>query len=147
MAKRRRATGTQIVRAFPVARPAPIIIRQTARAPKKTRHRRRGRGRSSGFSGSRSIIGVAMGGALYGFLESKFPNLPTLPIIGRAGTVAIAGHYLAKHLGGTLGGIVRDASIAAAAIAGHELGKDGHISGDDLAGDIPSQVRGVASQV
>jgi len=92
------------------------------------------------------MLSVAMGGALFGFIEKTFPGLPTLPIIGRAGTVALAGHYIGKHLGGSLGGILRDTSIAAAAIAGYELGKDGKISGDDD-GNISNQVRGIASQV
>jgi len=141
MAKKRRS-ATQIVRAFPVSRPAPIIIRQTsARAPKKVRHRRRSKaGSSSG------LLAVALGGAMLGFLEKQFPNLPTLPIVGRAGTIAIAGHYIGKHMGGTFGTLLRDTSIAAAAIAGHELGSTGKISGD-VDGDIPSQVRGIASQV
>lgn len=91
------------------------------------------------------MLGAAIGGAVFGFIEKTFPTLPTLPILGRAGTVAVAGYFLAKR-GGMGGSIVRDTAMAAAVIAGYELGKDGKISGDDLDG-IPPQVRGISSQV
>lgn len=85
---------------------------------------------------------------MFGFVTKSFPQLPTLPIIGRAGTIALAAHYAGKHMGGSIGSLLRDLSLAAAAIAGNELGATGKVSGDDdgVYGDIPSQVRGVASQ-
>src|SRR6267142_717985 len=122
MAKRRRAATAQIVRmpSFP-RQPAPVIRIQQARAasthrkPKK-HHRRRSAG--SGFSG-KTMLGAAIGGAVFGFIEKSFPTLPTLPILGRAGTVAVAGYFLAKR--GGMGGssIIRDTAMAAAVIAGY----------------------------
>jgi len=80
-------------------------------------------------------LGAGIGGYLFGFIETKFPNLPTLPIVGRAGTVAIACHFLQKQGGFGHGAIVRDVGMAAAVIAGYQLGKTGKISGDDVDGD------------
>lgn len=94
------------------------------------------------------MIGLAIGGAVYGFLEKSFPTFPTIPMLGRAGTIAVAAHFIGKRsgFGGQAGGIVQDVGLAAAVIAGYELGRDGKISGD-LDGEIPAQVRGLASQV
>ena len=86
-----------------------------------------------------------MGGAALGFLEKTFPNLPTVPFIGRKGTIAIGAYFLHKR--GTGGGILRDVAIAAAVLAGYELGKDGKISGEVM-GDLAPQVSGnIAAQV
>lgn len=88
------------------------------------------------------MIGATIGGAIFGFVEKTFPNLPTIPLLGRSGTIAVAGYFIGRRMGG---GIVRDVTLAAAVIAGYELGKDGKISGD--VDGIPSQVRGISSQV
>jgi len=105
------------------------------------KHRRR-----SSSGGGRSAISGAIGGAVYGFLEKSFPSFPTIPMLGRAGTIAVVGHFLSKRGGMGAKGIVRDVTFAAAVIAGYELGRDGKISGD-VDGEIPAQVRGLASQV
>lgn len=93
------------------------------------------------------MIGSAIGGAVLGFVEKTFPNLPTMPLIGRAGTIAI-GAYLLSGRGGSMGTILRDVAIAGSVIAGYQLGKDGKVSGDDdVSGDLAEQVRGIATQV
>jgi hypothetical protein len=136
MAKRRR-TQTTIVRAAPVfsRQPAPIIRVQssTPRAPKQ--RRRRSRGHSGGRSGStKSLMNVAIGGALLGFIQKTFPSFPTLPIIGQAGTIALAAHFLGKGHP-----MLQDVAHAGAAVAGYQLGHDGKIAGD-IDGMIASQV-------
>jgi hypothetical protein len=148
MAKRRRAATAQIVRVPSFSRPPAQVIQirspRSSGAPKKKHHRRR----SSGASGGRSYLGAAIGGAIFGFIEKSFPTLPTLPILGRAGTVAVAGYFLGKRGGLGHSGIIRDVTMAAAVIAGYELGKDGKISGDDdVSGSLAAQVRGISSQV
>jgi hypothetical protein len=89
------------------------------------------------------MIGAAIGGAIFGFVEKSFPTLPTLPILGRAGTIALGAYVLGRntHMGG---GILRDVALAAAAVAGHELGGTGKISGD-----YPPEMglHGIASQI
>lgn len=92
-------------------------------------------------------MAVALGGAVVGFLEKSFgASLPTIPLLGRKGTLALGLLFLGKHKGGLL----RDAGMAAAAIAGYELGSTGKITGID--GDIVPQisgrgVHGIAAQV
>lgn len=121
MARRRRSrvitrkSGTDsIVLVEPPRTPA------APRPRKRTRSRRRGRSR-----GRQAIIGTAIGGAVYGFLEKTVPGIPSLPIIGKSGTVALVCYMLGeKHP------IINDVGIAAAAIAGYSLGKTGVISGD-----------------
>jgi hypothetical protein len=145
MAKRRSA---QIIR-VPQFQARPQIIQVASptrrrssggsRKPKRRHHRR------AGASTGRTMMGAAIGGAVFGFVEKSFPTLPTLPFLGRAGTVALVCYFLNKK-GGMGGSIIRDTGLAAASIAGYELGKDGKISGDDVDG-IPAQVRGVSSQV
>lgn len=87
---------------------------------------------------------TALGGAALGFVEKQWPNAPTLPIIGRAGTIALGAYWFG---GKTKPGLLRDMAIAGAVIAGYELGRYGKISGEDvLGGDLADQV-GVAAQV
>lgn len=88
------------------------------------------------------MIGAGIGGYIFGFIETKFPNLPTLPVVGRAGTIAIACHFLRKQGGFGHGTLVRDVGNAAAVIAGYQLGKTGKISGDDVDGqdDLAQQI-------
>lgn len=87
------------------------------------------------------MFGAAAGGFIVGYIEKTFPTLPTLPLIGRKGTIAIIGYMLADK-GGTIGGIARDAAVSASALAGYEFGREGRVTGD-----IAPQVSGVAAQV
>lgn len=72
------------------------------------------------------MIGVAIGGLAYGFIERSFPSMPTLPLVGKSGTVALAVYFL-----GGQNDILNDIGVAAAAIAGYSLGKTGVVSGYD----------------
>ena len=84
------------------------------------------------------MTNVAIGGFVVGFIEKSFPTLPSLPMVGRKGAIAIG-----LYMFGPKTGIFRDAAIAAAAISGYEFGKTGTITGDLIA----PQVSGVAAQV
>lgn len=89
------------------------------------------------------MIGAGIGGAAYGFIEKQWgAKIPTVPILGRAGTVAIACHFARKQGGMFSSQLVRDIGMAAAVIAGYQLGSTGKISGDDVDGDdmIASQI-------
>jgi len=148
MAKRRKKAassgGVRIIK-VPAARAAAPVIKVSApRAPAKRRAPRRrsgGGGHHSGGLNGRTMAGAALGGAALGFLEKQFPTLPTIPLIGRKGTIAVIAYFVAKK-GGSLAHIARDVGIAAAAISGYELGGTGKISGD-----VADQVHGIASQV
>lgn len=141
MARRRTATRS---RAIVLRAPsAPNVIRVSAPRPAKRHHRRRHHG--GGGSGINALMSIALGGAAYGFIEKSFgASIPTIPILGRAGTIAIGMHFLNKGRGS---GLIRDIGIAAAVIAGYQLGATGKISGDDMSGDLASQVSGIAAQV
>lgn len=72
-------------------------------------------------------MGSAIGGFVYGFVEKQWgAQIPSLPVVGKSGAIALACHFLApRHP------IVRDVGIAAAAIAGYSFGKTGVVSGFD----------------
>lgn len=141
MARRRTATRS---RAIVLRAPsAPNVIRVSAPRPAKRHHRRR-HGGGGGHSGVNALMSIALGGAAYGFIEKSFgASIPTIPILGRAGTIAIGMHFLNKGRGS---GLIRDIGIAAAVIAGYQLGSLGKISGD-IDGDLAPQVGGIAAQV
>lgn len=71
------------------------------------------------------MMAVAIGGFAYGIIEKSFPSLPTLPVLGKSGTVALAIHFMGGN-----NPMLRDIGIAAASIAGYSLGKTGTVSGD-----------------
>jgi len=142
MAKRRRKASTAIVMrpTFAAPRAAAPIIRVSAprAAPAKRRHHRR---RSNGTGGALSFQragGLALGGAIFGYLQKQdfYNKLPTLPVIGRTGTAAIGLVYLSKRAGSH--SMIRDTAIAACVLSGYQLGHDGKISGDEMAGDETS---------
>jgi len=80
-----------------------------------------------GVSAEKALIGVAIGGLVLGFIDKSATTIPTIPILGKAGTIALAAHFLGKGKPG----MVTDIRNAAAAVAGYEMGKDGKISGDE----------------
>ncbi len=139
MAKRR-STSTAIVRAVPVRAPAPIIRVQAPRAPahhKKKGHRRRN-GAGSTALNQGQLQSHAVGGFLYGIVEKNFgAQIPTLPIVGRAGAIALGCYFFGKGKGG----MVADLGKAAAVIAGYQFGTTGKVSG------VAPQVAGLAAQV
>lgn len=108
--------------------PAPIVIRTstTARKPKRSRRRRGGGG---GGLTPTSMGAFGLGGAIIGLAESNgvLDKLPSVPLIGRKGLLALGAYYWSKHGGGT---IARDIAIAASVLSGYQLGKEGTISGD-----------------
>lgn len=99
------------------------------------RRRRSGSVGSAGPLTANRLMGVGLGGLIFGYIEKKFPTLPSLPVIGRSGTVAVAAYFIAKQGGMGHAGIVKDVGIAAAVITGYQLGKEGKISGEDVVGD------------
>lgn len=144
--RRKRATATttrSIVRT--VQAPAPVVRVSVPRAsPKRGGGKRRHhKGGGGGALTTERMFGAALGGGVLGLVDKMFPNLPTIPVLGKAGTLAALAYFFAKGKGS---GIARDAAIAGASIAGYQLGTQGKVSGD-LMGDLAPQVTGVASQV
>jgi len=136
----RTAARTAIVRAVPVRAAAPIVIRAPSRAPAK-KHKK-GHRRSSAATGKKvtqqTIIAAGLGGAVLGFIDKNVPSLPTIPMLGRAGTITVIAYFLAGK--GQLGAIARDVALAGAAVTGYELGVAGKITGEVM-GPVP-QVSG-----
>lgn len=84
------------------------------------------------------MMATVVGGAALGFIDKAFPQLPTIPLLGRAGSIAAYAYFMSKGKGH---GILRDVALAGAAIAGYQLGNQGHVSG------MAPQVSGIAAQV
>jgi len=101
-----------------------------------------------GALNSKNLVGVVVGGALLGWIERYYgAKLPSIPILGVKGSIAIGAYFANKQ--GIARDITRDVCIAAAATAGYQVGKEGKVSGDDIEGDdnIAPQVGAVAAQI
>lgn len=101
---------------------AVVVVREKAKAVA-----RRVGARASGASATsfeKSMQGGAIGGFGLGMVEKHFPQLPTIPMLGRKGTIALVGYMMKpKHP------IVRDIVFAAAVLSGYEFGKDSKVTG------------------
>lgn len=106
----------------------PIVIRQSAPRTKHKGHRRGHAKQSS----QKMLIGLIVGGFGLGFLDKSATAIPTIPVLGKAGTIAVAAHFF----GHGKPGLVTDVRNAAAAVAAYEYGSKGAISGDDMSGTI-----------
>jgi hypothetical protein len=135
MARRTKTASHSIVRYR--AAPKPTIIRVNA-GSKKKQHRRSGGGASNTKN---RMMGGAIGGFAVGIIEKQFPNLPTLPVVGKKGAIALGIYFFNKGKKGILG----DIGFAAACLAGYEFGTTGKVSGE-LARQV-SGAGGLASQV
>lgn len=125
--------------------PAQIIRVPSGGAVRRRRSggRRSHSGGGKGGLSSNALFGSAMAGALLGFVDTALgAKLPTIPMLGRAGTIAVACLLLGKGKGHSM---IRDMGIVAAGVAGYEIGTKGSVSGSVMG--IPSQVRGIAAQV
>lgn len=110
------------------------------RAAPMTRVKRAGKavrraGRRLAASGAMTPIAAAVTSAGIGFAEKSglLDNLPTVPVLGRKGTLAVAAWAWGRFAGG--GKIARDVCVVAAALAGYEYGKLGSVSGYEGAED------------
>lgn len=121
----------------PVVRvPAPQIIRVSAPKSTPQKHHKKRRGGGTRVSAKTAILGAATGGLVMGLLDKHLgTSIPTIPMLGRAGTIAAGAYFLA----GNKPGIARDVAIAAASVAGYQMGHEGKISGEDVAG-VAAQV-------
>jgi Flp pilus assembly protein TadB len=93
---------------------------------KKKKHPRRHSG-NGGDSSMLNTLGYPAGaGLILAYIEKNSVNVPTVPMLGRAGTLAIASWYFRKH-------DKRLVKLAAgfAAIAAYQWEHDGAIAGFD----------------
>jgi len=118
--------------------PAPIIVRTRPAGvhhPKKKHHGRSG-GLLGGGGGLGGIItpkriGVGLGALVLGFLQKSQVQIPALPILGEAGTIALVAAVLSDRGKFKL---ADDVATAAIAVALHEFGQTGKVTG---VGEVP----------
>lgn len=71
---------------------------------------------------------IAVAGYVLGQLDKgTFGTLPTIPMLGRAGTIAVGAWYFGKG-----NKYAKLAAIAASAIAGYEYGSTGKVVGSNV---------------
>jgi hypothetical protein len=107
--------------------PKPIVIRQTKLVkPKHRRHH--GGGHGSGTLMNKTRMGVVAGAFAVGILEKQgiMSSLPTLPFVGRTGTIGIGAYLLSN---GGRNKLADEICTAALVIAAHELASTGTIVG------------------
>jgi hypothetical protein len=125
--------------------PKPIVIRTTKVVKAKKHHRRHhgggGLGLSLGGLFSKQRMGIVAGALAFGFLEKQamFQSLPSLPLIGKSGTIGLGAYLLSN---GGRNKLADDIATAALVIAAHELGNTGHIVGQDDGGSGIGYVAG-----
>lgn len=118
--------------------PKPIVIRTTKVVKAKKHHHRRGGGGGGLALGnlmSKQRMGIVAGALAVGFLEKQgfMSNLPSLPFIGRTGTIGLGAYLLSN---GGKNKLADEICTAALVIAAHELGSTGTIVGGQDAADI-----------
>jgi hypothetical protein len=134
MAKRRSSSALKVYRAPSFPRAAAPVIRISAprsiAGPKKRHHRRSSSSSSDASGGKNALFAHAIGGAALGYAEKSgiLAKVPQIPMLGAKGSFACIGYFLGFT---KKKGIIRDAIMASAVLAGYEMGKDGKISGDD----------------
>lgn len=125
-AKTRRApSGSTIV----VAPSAPVRRRSSSGIRRrKSSGKRRYRGNVGGGGGflNGDRVGAIIGGFLLGMLDKNGTALPTVPFLGRAGTLGVGLYFAGKQFRMP---IMVHASTAALAIASYQLGTTGKIAG------------------
>lgn len=103
----------------------PIIVRAPAVKHAVKHHAKRA---FSAAAEERHRLGAILGGLALGLIEKAGIDIPTVPLLGKAGTLGAAAWAMGKW------GKSRMASHAATgffAIAAYELGKEGRIAGID----------------
>lgn len=112
----------------------PIVIRAAAAPVKHHRKRHSGGGGIGGFGGglaSKENIALGMGALALGFIDKNQDkwHIPTVPMIGRKGSIAVLAHFGGKYLHWPILGKISKAAIV---LALYELGHEGKISGVDM---------------
>jgi hypothetical protein len=135
------ATLTRSAPSYRQSAPQTIVKYRTRKAPAKKHHRRKSHSMASSLT---NLGSFALAGYLLGMLDKAGTAIPTIPVLGKAGTLAVGLHFLGKG-----NKMMSEASLAAAAIAGYEMGSLGKVSGMHgvFGSPVVPQVSGIASQV
>jgi len=130
MAKKKTATATktrtEIIR-MPAPKPQTIVVRQAAgKAAPHHKPKRHHGGGGGGDSFMGTVGEPALAGLVLGYINKNQPNFPTIPQLGRAGTLAAACWFFRKQHP-----ILRKLAPGFAAIATYEWQMEGKIAGLD----------------
>jgi hypothetical protein len=108
--------------------PKPIVIRQTKLVKPKHRRHRGGGGGGGGKLMNKQRMGIVAGAFAVGVLEKQgiMSSLPTLPFVGRTGTIGVAAYLISD---GGKNKLADEICTAALVIAAHELASTGSIVG------------------
>ena len=106
----------------------PIVIRERVTVAPKKKHRRHGGGGGGGGDMfTKENTGLAIGAVVLGYIDKQTQiKIPTLPFVGRAGSIAVIAGIIGHKFRIPLATKVSKAAIV---IAGYELGNKGTISG------------------
>lgn len=116
-------SSVQLVRA-----PAPVVRIQAPRPLAAPKRKARSRGKASSKVSASAVVPCLVGGAVLGMVEKSGVNIPTIPVLGRAGTLAVLAYFWSRNGGGA---IAAQVACAAASVAGYQLAKSGKVEGDD----------------
>lgn len=122
---RKTSSGVVVVSApsAPTRRRSSSVTRRRSRKGK--RHYRGNVGGGGGFlNGDR--VGAIIGGFVLGMLDKNGTSLPTVPMLGRAGTLGVGLYFAGKQFRMP---ILVHGATAALAIASYQLGSTGKIAG------------------
>lgn len=131
MAKRSSGRSTALVRYINPRPVVPTIRVAMPRSPGKlARAARRGaRHVSTEASQNKHRLGAIGAGFVLGYMQKNNWSIPAIPMLGQAGTLAVASYYGGKFMKSRM---LSHMATGFAAIAAYELGKDGSIAGYDM---------------
>jgi len=110
---------------------APVIVRVPAspKPAKRTRARHYGAAIGHAAAEEKHRIAAIFTGAVLGWLDAQGTKIPTVPMLGRAGTVGVATYLIYRQSKGNR--MLSHIATGALTIAAYELANKGSISGDD----------------
>lgn len=132
MAKRSYGRSAGLVRYVHPKPVMPTIRVAMPRAPsgRLARHVKRGARRiTSEASQNKHRFGAIAAGFALGYMQKNGWSLPAIPMLGQAGTLAVAAYFGGKWMKSRM---LSHAATGLAAVAAYELGKDGSIAGYDM---------------
>lgn len=134
MAHKKKTHHRRAMSLYRPSAPRPLVLKTTKIVKAARRHIRRHHSHAFSMGGlfNKTRMGIVAGALAFGFLEKQafFQNLPSLPLIGKAGTIGLGAYLLSN---GGRNKLADDVATAALVIAAHEFGSTGTVVGD--AGD------------
>lgn len=112
-----------------------IVIRQTKIVKAKhKRHHRHGGGVGGGLL-NKTRLGIVIGAFAVGLLEKQavFTSLPSLPLLGKTGTIGVAAYLLS---GGGRNRLADEVCTAAFTLAAYQLASTGTVVGAEGTPDV-----------